>query len=570
MHVLGAGLQTRSMRELHPDLARGRCLPPQRPAPRQHPHRRPHDPGPRLRRRRARLHRLGQGPPGRLRQRRTVDLHRLRATTSTRRAALVFPCVRVQQDYGTSRTSSGCASAGSGFPRCGTATTSPRSAPPGSASGGCRRSIERYGLETIKAFVGEWLDYSERWMEQAIRKLPARHARAPLPARPDPRPARRGRGEGRRRGRPRAGDGHVRPARQPGLHPVRAQRLRGTAPAAAARSRCSTASTRTSRATPAASGAIEVLIARGLDRRRPGRAVLGLGVDHERAQPADQRRAERVLPSSATGQGLAEGAGALGVGFAVFSGDPRNGRPVRQPDGDRQQRRPGVAALRRLDHLCDARLREDGLHRQRRGARAKYPLRFRSLRLLPDSRRAGRLRGGPASEVVYGPSATPMRAFYLADFALNPPQGVLGGEPRTGGVRQRHRAPTAANGVTEPVGDSLLEPGEWIRGVEAGGGGYGDPLERDPEARPLRRPRRLGQRRGRRRGLRRRPGPEQGPRRPARRRGRDAAASRGPAGDRDQARRSGELSHGSLDDPEATAVHYGPTDRYLWCTGPEE
>ena len=34
----------------------------------------------------------------------------------------------------------------------------------------------------------------------------------------------------------------------------------------------------------------------------------------------------------------------------------------------------------------------------------------------------------------------------------------------------------------EPIGDTELEPGEWIVGLESGGGGYGDPLERDPEA----------------------------------------------------------------------------------------
>ena len=29
------------------------------------------------------------------------------------------------------------------------------------------------------------------------------------------------------------------------------------------------------------------------------------------------------------------------------------------------------------------------------------------------------------------------------------------------------------------IGDTSLKAGEWIKGTEAGGGGYGDPLERD-------------------------------------------------------------------------------------------
>ena len=31
------------------------------------------------------------------------------------------------------------------------------------------------------------------------------------------------------------------------------------------------------------------------------------------------------------------------------------------------------------------------------------------------------------------------------------------------------------------IGDTTLTVGEWIKGAEAGGGGYGDPLQRDPD-----------------------------------------------------------------------------------------
>ena len=115
---------------------RGRRVHPQRPLPRQHPHRRHHDPGAGVRRRRARVHRLRQGPPGRRRQLRPEHLHAVRARPLRRRAGSTSPACGSSATTPTSTTSSGCAGGGSGSRTCGTATTWRRSARRGSASGG--------------------------------------------------------------------------------------------------------------------------------------------------------------------------------------------------------------------------------------------------------------------------------------------------------------------------------------------------------------------------------------------------------------------------------------------------
>jgi N-methylhydantoinase B len=111
----------------------------------------------------------------------------------------------------------------------------------------------------------------------------------------------------------------------------------------------------------------------------------------------------------------------------------------------------------------------------------KYPIRFRALRLLADTGGAGKFRGAPASEIVFGPARGIMQAFYFADFGAFPPRGVLGG----GDGSLASVAKVELDGAETPgpvIGDVELRPGEWVRGLEAGGGGYGDPLERDPDA----------------------------------------------------------------------------------------
>jgi N-methylhydantoinase B len=108
---------------------------------------------------------------------------------------------------------------------------------------------------------------------------------------------------------------------------------------------------------------------------------------------------------------------------------------------------------------------------------SKYPMLFRSIRVATAGAGAGRQRGAPGVEVIYGPRRDPMTVIINCDGQVNAPLGVCGGQAgppaatyKIGRDGREEKLP----GVVE----CKLEPGEWIRGVDGGGGGYGDPHER--------------------------------------------------------------------------------------------
>jgi N-methylhydantoinase B len=109
----------------------------------------------------------------------------------------------------------------------------------------------------------------------------------------------------------------------------------------------------------------------------------------------------------------------------------------------------------------------------------KYPLLVKSLRLMPDSGGAGRYRGAPGTEVVYGPRQRPLRVVSAPDGWRTPPRGVRGGSPGTLSADHVLHADGSQTKV-EGFINVELKPGEFIRGRDCGGGGYGDPLEREP------------------------------------------------------------------------------------------
>jgi N-methylhydantoinase B len=110
----------------------------------------------------------------------------------------------------------------------------------------------------------------------------------------------------------------------------------------------------------------------------------------------------------------------------------------------------------------------------------KYPIVVHEQRIVRDSEGAGRFRGSPGARVEFGPiDGCTLDVVYLSDGTYNASVGVRGGLP--GGTASQQKV--AADGsVSDELGSYArvrLEPGETILGQTCGGGGYGPPHERD-------------------------------------------------------------------------------------------
>ena len=192
---------------------------------------------------------------------------------------------------------------------------------------------------------------------------------------------------------------------------------------------------------------------------------------------------QRTIADAWDGYGLAEGACGIGPGFAVVSGtDWRkqgsayvNQKFLGSQGGPAGPEHDGWVTYGNA--VTNGLMFRDSVEIDEQ----KYPIRIHEIRVRPDSEGAGRRRGAPGTRVTFGPKRDAMTAAYVTDGHHHPPRGTQGGGTaalvdRVQGARRRR-----ARRSSHPIAQVVLEPGELLGHLLSGGGGYGDPREREPE-----------------------------------------------------------------------------------------
>jgi N-methylhydantoinase B len=110
---------------------------------------------------------------------------------------------------------------------------------------------------------------------------------------------------------------------------------------------------------------------------------------------------------------------------------------------------------------------------------ALYPLRIEYVRVRTDSGGGGRFRGGVGLEKVTTALA-PCDLQISVERTLCPPWGVEGGRDGAAPLTAVRRAGREDEVILK--GSITLEAGDQVLSYSGGGGGFGSPLERAPEA----------------------------------------------------------------------------------------
>jgi N-methylhydantoinase B len=392
--------------------------------------------------------------------------------------ALIFPCVRVQENYQDNCDIINMCRRRIRVPEI---WYGDYLAASGAARVGERRLkdfVAKYGVDTMGAFVTEWFDYSERVTIDAIRKYPSGSVTCKV--RHDP----------------------VDPVLPEGLELTATYTIDAEAGYITVDQRdnpdCLDAGLNMTEATAyigTAQGVLNCLtdVPYNSGTLRRIRILLrenccvGIPVHPHSCSCATAPTVDLLVNMAqfAMAQlgegGMAEGNWSNSAGAASLSGeDPRKGKPfvdqmflmggggpaTAVSDGMAYYLIPPGAGLLYRDSVEVNELR--------------FPILVNFLRTKPDTAGAGYRRGGPATEVQYGPRFADLTVINITNGREAVPRGVRGGHDAGNGLNLVIRSNTTRE-VQGAFMQALLHSGDVVRGTDQGGGGFGDPLDREPD-----------------------------------------------------------------------------------------
>ena len=392
-----------------------------------------------------------------------------------------FPCVRIAQDYTEKKDILRIGSMRNRVPELWLGDVR---AQIGACRTGERRIMDlcsRHGKDTVKGFLLDWFDYGERRAKQAIAKLPAgtysyetRHD--PVPGVAD-------------EGVPVRVKITVDPDEGKIIVDVR-DNIDNVPGGVNLSANTCTGSCRIGmfnnldEDVPHNEGAksrIEVVMRKGSAIGDPQYPV-GTSVATTNVNDRLMIAGNCVFSEMGAPFGQAESAGHLPAGVGVISGrDPfKNGKAyVNQIfvgyggggarhgyDGWLTYCGPANAGLIQLDSV--------------EVDESMYPIIIESRGVKPESQGYGEFEGAPAMQGVFYPLDHDMTIVYAADGTEFAPRGVLGGGD--GGPSTAEKITGEGDVLTLPAfAEEVIENGARIAFAAAAGGGYGDPLARDPE-----------------------------------------------------------------------------------------
>ncbi|AHV97641.1 hydantoinase B/oxoprolinase family protein [Paenibacillus sabinae] len=342
--------------------------------------------------------------------------------------------------------------------------------------------IAKYGKETIKAFFQEWKEYGSRRMIEEIKKLPAgtwinESKHDPIPGLlPD------------------GVNVKVKLTIDPEEGYVEVDFRDNADPVAAGLNLCEATVLSAGRTgvlnympsdLPLCEGTFSRIIVKMRENSVVGKAKLPYSSSlattniHDRAVLAVQCAFNEVSESL----GMAEGAFAQPPSLSVISGfDSRYGRPyVTQlisghTGGMGVHGHDGYIAY----CICNGGMME---WNSLEVIEQKYPIQYVMQELIKDSGGAGKWDGAPATKVVMVPRTDKVTFMYVCDGKYNPPRGAQGGHNGSAANAAMYRLEEDKTSQEDlPMFHGIeLAPGEALVSEISSGGGFGNPLERDPE-----------------------------------------------------------------------------------------